>query len=108
INVETDLVYRIHNAGRRRVIISIRQRWPACFRAASDTITLTLDPLETVRASITVTPNERGHFLVEPAEVDLRFGLDLARWRRTFDDRARVAVHPNMRAVADYEALRRH
>ncbi|GJM24075.1 MAG: lipoprotein [Phycisphaerae bacterium] len=104
----SELVYRIENASPKRVIVNVRQAWPKSFETDTELIEVALDPYQVVRAAVTVTPHRRGRIDVPTANVDVRFGLDVARRRWAIDEETTMSVYPNLRTVARYDALKRH
>jgi uncharacterized protein (DUF58 family) len=107
INRPVDLVYRIENMGRRGLIVTIRQPWPASFESEAQIHEVSVGPGETVRVAQSVVPHRRGRVRVRTGQWQVRFASDLARRRRTLRS-AHLAVYPDLRRVAEYDVLRRH
>jgi uncharacterized protein (DUF58 family) len=102
-----ELVYRIENRGRRRVLVRLRQAWPDEVEAAADTVETHAGPGEIVRVSLKITPRARGVIASATTELELRTGLDLVRVRRQSES-PEILAYPNLKGIADYEQLRSH
>ncbi len=108
IGHRADLVYRVHNQTRRKMVVVIRQLWPPSFEADSNTLEIGIQPGELMRAAFAVTATERGRVAIPRVEVGVRFATGVACRRWNQDDGAVLTVYPNLRSVAHYDALKRH
>ncbi len=108
IGAKTDLRYRIENLSTRPLTVTIRQPWPAAIKAQSSTLEVWIDAGEAVWAAITVTALKRGRVRVPPMQIDIRLATNLVQRRWSQNDHLTVTVYPNLRAIAEYDMLRRH
>ncbi|MFP4055244.1 MAG: DUF58 domain-containing protein [Candidatus Brocadiia bacterium] len=105
---EADFVFRIENRGRRTVVTTVRQTWPAAIEGRVDAVEVTVGPGEVVRAAVAATPRERGRVAIPPPTVDLRFPMGWARRRWSLPREAGVCVYPDLQSLVTYDVLRHH
>lgn len=104
--VET-LGYRIANRSGSAVIVRVRQLFPVGFDAGQSTFELSVAAGEIVTAALMVTPRIRGSANIPPADVDIHFHSDWARYRWS-TAAAELKVFPSLKGMHSYEQLRRH
>jgi uncharacterized protein (DUF58 family) len=107
VDEEESFDYQISNRSRHAVIVRLRQQWPTAVDGQQNELEVRVGPSEIVRVALAATPRMRGSVAVEPAEVDIRFTSDWARWRWA-TEAGELKVFPSLRGMSEYEALRRH
>ncbi|HEX4124592.1 MAG TPA: DUF58 domain-containing protein [Tepidisphaeraceae bacterium] len=101
------LAWRIANRSRKPVILRLRQRFPAGIDADQTTFELRVPPGQIVTAALPVTPRIRGTVAIAPADVDVGFAWDWARYRWATEP-AELKVFPSLKGMHTYEQLWRH
>jgi uncharacterized protein (DUF58 family) len=104
---KAELKYRVENRGSSTVWVCVHQPWPDTFDSEERQLDVRVEPGEAVIATLSVTPRRRGRVMVEPAAIDVRSGLGLARRRWTALGETALSVFPNLKGLNEYEALRR-
>ncbi len=99
----------VANRSRRAVTVTVRPYFPLADLAVDEPEqVVTVAAHERALVRFNVRPLRRGRTHLPTVELTVRGQLDLARRRWTHPVQHGVMVFPNLRAVAEYEQLRRH
>jgi uncharacterized protein (DUF58 family) len=108
VGKEEEFVYRISNRSSRSLIVRLRQPWPESFEAKTNELEVQIASGEIVRAGLAATAHARGVVTIPSVQTDLRAGPDWARRRFATAGETSLTVFPNLRALSEFETLRRH
>jgi len=103
---EAEFVYCIENRSAAALNVRIRQAWPSSIDAAERSVTVRVEPGETVRTALLGTPRRRGRITLPAAQVDISSPIGLAVRRWNLEPGAPVCVYPELQTLYQYDLLR--